>query len=94
MTRDLARQGMCGLLALALFLVWVHTTAAQDTAPTPEAAAPAETAPAVAPPATVTPPVPQAPDAGLSPELRPLREQIDSWNIELDSMLLAMQRPD
>lgn len=89
MTRDLARRG---LLALALLFASAHAAATQETAPTPEAAAPAESAPAAAPPATATP-APLAQDAGLSPELRPLREQVDSWNIELDSMILALQRP-
>lgn len=93
MIRALARRAMGGMLALVLIAAASgHAAFAQEATPAPEAAAPATPAPAAAPPEAPAPASPPA-DSGLSPELRPLREEVDGWTVELDSMILAMQRP-
>lgn len=93
MIHTLARRGMAGMLALTLIgaASW-HSAFAQETVPAPEAAGSATPAPDAAPAEAATP-GPPPPDAGLSPELQPLREEVDGWTVELDSMILAVQRP-
>lgn len=89
-----ARCLVAVLIALCAF-VWTASAqpSAGDPATQPQQVEPA--APSSAPdiPSTPAPAQAQQPAGTNGDTLQPLRERADGWKIELDGMILAMQRP-